>query len=141
MRLTEIATYRVREVVPRSKEMLSRSSAALSRLTPAWHEALERIRRSRQPSRAARIARALGRMSRRRRASLLVVAGAAVAATALAVWLVRWERREAAVRGGGHFDIVRCPVHGIAYDAELEECTECAKAAREDPTRLAASLR
>jgi hypothetical protein len=23
--------------------------------------------------------------------------------------------------------IVRCPIHGIAYDVEREECPECAK--------------
>ena len=23
--------------------------------------------------------------------------------------------------------IVRCPIHGIAYDEELEDCPECAK--------------
>ena len=52
----------------------------------------------------------------------------AVGAAALGVvlWLARSERRDAA-RAGGRFNIVRCPVHGIAYDAELEECTECAK--------------
>ena len=24
--------------------------------------------------------------------------------------------------------VVRCPIHGIAYDAELEVCPDCAKA-------------
>jgi hypothetical protein len=27
----------------------------------------------------------------------------------------------------GELTIVRCPIHGIAFDVEREECPECAK--------------
>lgn len=57
----------------------------------------------------------------------LAVALGAVA-VGVALWFARSGRGEA-TRAGGQLNIVRCPVHGIAYDAELEECTECAKAA------------
>jgi hypothetical protein len=30
-------------------------------------------------------------------------------------------------RGRASVPVVRCPIHGIAYDAELEICPECAK--------------
>jgi hypothetical protein len=30
-------------------------------------------------------------------------------------------------RKGGTVPVVRCPIHGIAYDIELEICPECAK--------------
>ncbi len=30
--------------------------------------------------------------------------------------------------------IVRCPIHGIAYDAEKEVCPECAKAKPKPPS-------
>jgi hypothetical protein len=51
------------------------------------------------------------------------VAGA-VAASAVALGLgLRWlgGRRPAPVA------VVRCPIHGIAYDAELEVCPDCVK--------------
>jgi hypothetical protein len=34
------------------------------------------------------------------------------------------------LRGGRRYDplpVARCPIHGIAYDAELEVCPDCAK--------------
>jgi len=34
---------------------------------------------------------------------------------------------EAHVSSGAALTIVRCPIHGIAYDEELEECPECGK--------------
>ena len=65
---------------------------------------------------------------------VILAALIAAAALALGVWLGRSRGggRER-VRAGGRLDIVRCPVHGIAYDAELEECTECAKIPSEGP--------
>lgn len=47
------------------------------------------------------------------------VAAAAVALGLGLLWLVG--RRPAPVA------MVRCPIHGIAYDAELEICPDCAK--------------
>ena len=47
--------------------------------------------------------------------------------------LWRYGRRPAAVPV-----VVRCPIHGVAYDAELEMCPSCAKtetAARQDQPR------
>ncbi len=36
---------------------------------------------------------------------------------------------------------MRCPIHGIAYDDELEQCPECAKGATHANTTSAAYLR
>ena len=36
---------------------------------------------------------------------------------------------------------MRCPIHGIAYDEELEQCPECAKGAAGANTTSAAYLR
>jgi hypothetical protein len=39
--------------------------------------------------------------------------------------------------------VVRCPIHGVAYDSELEMCPSCAKtetAARQDQPRLEAQF-
>src|SRR2546425_13192475 len=38
-------------------------------------------------------------------------------------------------------DIVRCPIHGIAYDDELEQCPECAKGATRENKTSALYLR
>jgi hypothetical protein len=48
---------------------------------------------------------------------------------ALVAWLGPGRRRDAGepVRAGGHLDIARCPLHGIAYDRELEVCPDCAR--------------
>ena len=46
--------------------------------------------------------------------------------------LWRYTRRPAPV------PVVRCPIHGVAYDSELELCPSCAKtetAARQDQSR------
>lgn len=51
-----------------------------------------------------------------------VVAAAMIATTCAALalaWLYRPDHEPV--------PIVRCPIHGIAYDAELEVCPECAK--------------
>ena len=48
---------------------------------------------------------------------------AAVLATAAAGLAVAWARRRRPAPG----PVVRCPIHGIAYDAELELCPDCAK--------------
>ena len=48
---------------------------------------------------------------------------AAVLATTAAGLAVAWARR----RRPAPVPVVRCPIHGIAYDAELELCPECAK--------------
>lgn len=48
---------------------------------------------------------------------------AAVLATAAAGLAVAWVRR----RRLAPVPVVRCPIHGIAYDAELEMCPDCAK--------------
>jgi hypothetical protein len=58
---------------------------------------------------------------------------AAVLATAGAGLAVAWARR----RRPAPIPVVRCPIHGIAYDAELELCPDCAKtqAAREPGPR------
>jgi len=127
---------RVRDVViPRSREALSRSRDLVAHhLGPAWHDAVVFVQRQ-APARWRRRQRtglraALGRVaSREVGMPLLAAAVAAAAAVAVTLWVTRPARR-APVRPGGRFDIVRCPLHGIAYDAELEECTECAKAAQ-----------
>jgi hypothetical protein len=59
---------------------------------------------------------------------IAVAATLAAAVVGAAIWLARAGRGHGVTRAGGHLNIVRCPVHGISYDAELEECTECAKA-------------
>lgn len=48
---------------------------------------------------------------------------AAVVATAGAALVLGWlhRHRPASV------PVVRCPIHGVAYDAELEICPDCAK--------------
>ena len=51
------------------------------------------------------------------------VVTAAVLATAGAGLAVAWARR----RRPAPVPVVRCPIHGIAYDAELEMCPECSK--------------
>jgi hypothetical protein len=53
-----------------------------------------------------------------------VVAAAVIATTGAGLalgWLLR--RRPAPL------PVVRCPIHGVAYDAELETCPECSKTA------------
>jgi hypothetical protein len=62
---------------------------------------------------------------------------AAVLATAAAGLAVAWARRRRPVP----VPVVRCPIHGIAYDAELELCPECAKtpATREADPKLPGS--
>ncbi len=51
------------------------------------------------------------------------VAGVAAAATVALGWGLRWlsRHRPAPVA------MVRCPIHRIAYDAELQVCPGCAK--------------
>lgn len=56
------------------------------------------------------------------------VVTAAVLATAGAGLVLAWMRR----RRPAPVPVVRCPIHGIAYDAELEMCPDCAKT---QPTR------
>jgi hypothetical protein len=64
-----------------------------------------------------------------------LAAALGAAAVGVVLWLARsGQDRIDRTRAGGHLNIVRCPEHGIAYDAELEECTECAKTA---PARAA----
>ena len=48
---------------------------------------------------------------------------AAVLATAGAALIMRLVSR----RRPAPMPVVRCPIHGIAYDTELEMCPECAK--------------
>ena len=62
---------------------------------------------------------------------------AAVLATAAAGLAVAWARRRRPLP----VPVVRCPIHGIAYDAELELCPECAKtpATREADPKLPGS--
>jgi hypothetical protein len=53
-----------------------------------------------------------------------VVTAAVIATTGASLalgWLLR--RRPAPL------PVVRCPIHGVAYDAELETCPECSKTA------------
>jgi len=74
---------------------------------------------------------------------LAVGAALGAAVVGIVLWLARaGQPRIDRTRAGGRFNIVRCPEHGIAYDAELEECTECAKAgtpsARARPPHLSA---
>jgi hypothetical protein len=86
----------------------------------------------------ARTARVFGTRAASRSAGLVgprLLLGVLAGGIALggALWIARTLRtRRAAVRAGGDFRIVRCPLHGIAYDAELEECTECAKTLQGD---------
>lgn len=54
---------------------------------------------------------------------------AAVAATAALAAIV-WRSRTG--RPAPDLEVVRCPIHGIAYDAKLEMCPECAKPASAD---------
>jgi hypothetical protein len=62
------------------------------------------------------------------------VVTAAVIATAGAGLVLGWLLRRRPVP----IPVVRCPIHGIAYDAELETCPDCAKTAAgieaKDPT-------
>jgi hypothetical protein len=51
------------------------------------------------------------------------VVTAAVIATSCATLAFGWLRR----RHPESVPVVRCPIHGIAYDTELEICPECAK--------------
>ena len=62
---------------------------------------------------------------------------AAVLATTAGGLAVAWARR----RRPAPVPVVRCPIHGIAYDAELELCPECAKtpATRETDPKLPGS--
>jgi hypothetical protein len=60
---------------------------------------------------------------------LLVGVGVVTAALAV-VALYAWRARRAPESA-----IVRCPIHGIAYDAQLEVCPECAKPA-DAPTQV-----
>jgi hypothetical protein len=64
---------------------------------------------------------------------LLRLAALGLLAAAVA-WLVAGRRRAEvdAVRAGGALDIARCPLHGIAYDRELEVCPECARPVESD---------
>jgi hypothetical protein len=56
----------------------------------------------------------------------LAMLGAATVALATLVWRGRARRSVPDLR------VVRCPIHGIAYDAQLEVCPECAKPASAD---------
>ena len=58
---------------------------------------------------------------------------AAVLATGAAGLALAWARR----RRAASVPVVRCPIHGIAYDIELEMCPECSKtqATRQPDTR------
>lgn len=56
----------------------------------------------------------------------LAMLGAATVALATIVW------RGRAGRSVPDLQVVRCPIHGIAYDAQLEVCPECAKPASAD---------
>jgi hypothetical protein len=59
----------------------------------------------------------------------LIALGVVLAGGLLVALVARREPRSPGPpRAGGHFRIVRCPLHGIAYDAELEECPDCARA-------------
>lgn len=50
-----------------------------------------------------------------------MVTAAVLATAGAALLLGLFRRRPAPV------PVVRCPIHGIAYDTELEVCPECAK--------------
>jgi hypothetical protein len=50
------------------------------------------------------------------------VTAAVIAATGAALIMGLLSRRRPAP-----MPVVRCPIHGIAYDTELEMCPECAK--------------
>lgn len=50
------------------------------------------------------------------------VVTAAVIAAAGAALALGWRRRHPT-----SVPVVRCPIHGVAYDAELEICPDCAK--------------
>lgn len=68
------------------------------------------------------------------RVALVVGAlGAAGVLAALVLALGRGGGGRGPRRRGGHLEIVRCPVHGIAHDVELEACPECAKAGEIEP--------
>lgn len=56
----------------------------------------------------------------------LAMLGAVAVAMATLVW------RGRAARLVSDLQVVRCPIHGIAYDAHLEVCPECAKPASAD---------
>jgi len=46
----------------------------------------------------------------------------------LVLWWRRWlGQRPEPTHAGGLFRIVRCGIHGFAYDSELEACPECAR--------------
>lgn len=70
---------------------------------------------------------------------IALVAALGTAAVTVVLWLARTgHKRLERTRAGGLLNIVRCPEHGIAYDVELEECTECAKAVPPGARRLSA---
>lgn len=79
-----------------------------------------------------RLARMDGRSGWLEDLNARIALGAALGAAVMGIvlWLARFRHDGAdRTRAGGQLNIVRCPEHGIAYDAELEECTECAKSA------------
>jgi hypothetical protein len=64
----------------------------------------------------------------------LAMLGAAAVALATIVWCGR------AGRAVSDLQVVRCPIHGIAYDAQLEVCPECAKPASAEIGRPSGTL-
>lgn len=63
----------------------------------------------------------------------LLLLAALTLAVAVLGWLRAGRRRvPEPVRAGGRLDIARCPLHGIAYDRELEACPECARLSEPD---------
>ena len=58
--------------------------------------------------------------------SVMVASGRAVAAV-LAIAALVLGVRLARVRRAAPIPVSRCPIHGIAFDAELEVCPDCAK--------------
>jgi hypothetical protein len=64
-------------------------------------------------------------VSRRARLGVLL---AVIAGALVALWGGRRRPRPMPARPGVRARIARCPIHGIAFDSELEACPDCAKA-------------
>lgn len=59
--------------------------------------------------------------------SAYAASGRVVVAVVLAMAALSLGRLLRGARGPAQIPVARCPIHGIAYDAELEICPDCAK--------------
>lgn len=81
--------------------------------------------------RLTRADRAHRRWKRQPDAIAIMIAAGLLAATTITLTLavsrtLRRRPRPVTPRRGSHLEIVRCPLHGVPHDAELQACRECA---------------